>query len=392
MLLGKQRPRHHQRRPPPQTRFSGVAPKANLIDLRALNSNGIGTDSSVIQAIDRAIQLKAQHNIRVINLSLGRPVKESYTKDPLSQAVERAWRAGIAVVVAAGNRGRLETVTSKDGKVYKIDGYGTVGSPGNHPLAITVGAMRDMGTPTRADDLIASYSSKGPTGIDRIVKPDLVAPGNRLFSFNNNIAYFQMKVACEDLDGCRGAGFIEAYFPQNRTRVAVPAPASPNVGNYIELSGASMATPMVAGAAALLVQKFGPAITPDTIKAKLMKSAAKAFPTRSTTGPWTTQYDIFAVGAGYLDVAAALNNPDVALAGRFALSPAVTHNCSTARTSACVKLSNPADSLFSTATWSHQTVWGSSVLWGDSLLWGDSVLWGDNTTVQSLDILGRGDR
>ena len=83
-----------------------MAPNVNIINLRVLDQNGSGTDSQVIAAIQRAIQLKTQYNIRVINLSLGRAVFESYTVDPLDQAVEQAWAAGIVVVVAAGNNGR----------------------------------------------------------------------------------------------------------------------------------------------------------------------------------------------------------------------------------------------------------------------------------------------
>src|SRR5438128_7171260 len=81
--------------------FKGIAPNANIINLRALDQNGAGTDSSVIAAIDTAIRLKSKYNIRVINLSLGRQVYESYTIDPLCQAVESAWKAGIVVVVVA---------------------------------------------------------------------------------------------------------------------------------------------------------------------------------------------------------------------------------------------------------------------------------------------------
>ncbi|HTT18940.1 MAG TPA: S8 family serine peptidase, partial [Candidatus Sulfotelmatobacter sp.] len=83
--------------------FTGMAPNVNIINLRVLDQNGAGTDSEVIAAIQQAIALKNQYNIRVINLSLGRPVFESYTLDPLCQAVEQAWQAGIVVVVAAGN-------------------------------------------------------------------------------------------------------------------------------------------------------------------------------------------------------------------------------------------------------------------------------------------------
>ena len=86
--------------------------------------------------------------------------------------MESAWKAGIVVIVSAGNEGRNRS--------QGTDGYGTITSPGNDPLVITVGAMKTAGTPSRTDDLIASYSSKGPTLLDHVVKPDLVAPGNRM--------------------------------------------------------------------------------------------------------------------------------------------------------------------------------------------------------------------
>ena len=77
----------------------------NLINLRVLDQNGASTDSEAIAAIQTAIQLQSTYNIRIISLSLGRPVWESYTQDPLCQAVEQAWESGIVVVVAAGNYG-----------------------------------------------------------------------------------------------------------------------------------------------------------------------------------------------------------------------------------------------------------------------------------------------
>ena len=122
----------------------------------------------------KAIALKSKYNIRVINLSLERPVFQSYQTDPLCRAVEAAWNAGIVVVVAAGNEGRNNT--------QGTNGYATVMAPGNDPYVITVGAMKTLGTTSRGDDLIASYSSKGPTLFDHVVKPDLVAPGNRVVS------------------------------------------------------------------------------------------------------------------------------------------------------------------------------------------------------------------
>ena len=94
--------------------------------LRVLDQNGVSNDSVVIAAIQEAVSLKSKYNVRVINLSLGRPIYESCTRDPLCQAVEAAWKNGIVVVVAAGNLGR--------------NGYSTVLSPGNNPHVITVGA------------------------------------------------------------------------------------------------------------------------------------------------------------------------------------------------------------------------------------------------------------
>ncbi len=103
--------------------FRGMADNANIINLRVLDENGNGTDSNVIAAIQQAIALRSTYNIRVLNLSLGRGVSGSYTTDPLCQAVEAAWQAGIVVVVAAGNEGR-----NNNGG---IGGYGTITAPGN---------------------------------------------------------------------------------------------------------------------------------------------------------------------------------------------------------------------------------------------------------------------
>src|SRR5690349_21156835 len=168
--------------------YVGVAPNANIINLRVLDANGSGVDSSVIAAIQRAIELKDQYNVRVLNLSLGRGIWESYTLDPLCQAVEQAWKAGIVVVVAAGNAGRDNSMGT--------NGYATITVPGNDPFVLTVGAII-ANDGIRANDVIASYSSKGPTLIDHIVKPDIVAPGNQVTSLrapnttlvNNNPQY-----------------------------------------------------------------------------------------------------------------------------------------------------------------------------------------------------------
>ena len=115
--------------------------------------------------------------------------------------------------MAAGNDGRDNSANT--------DGYGTITAPGNDPFVITVGAMNTENTLSTSDDRIASYSSKGPTLLDHIVKPDLVAPGNLIVSV-------------------LGDGTLPVLYPQNVTDQ-----------NYFILSGTSMATPMVSGAAAL---------------------------------------------------------------------------------------------------------------------------------------------
>ncbi len=130
--------------------FVGLSPGVNLVNLRVLDHYGMSTDSVVIAAIATAIKLQKSYNIGVMNLSLGRAVYESASLDPLCQAVEQAWKAGITVVVAAGNYGRLN--------IFGNNGYGTITAPGNDPYVITVGAMNTMGTPSPTDDVITTTS------------------------------------------------------------------------------------------------------------------------------------------------------------------------------------------------------------------------------------------
>ena len=151
----------------------GIAPGAQLVNVRVLGADGSGLTSDVIAGIDWVIANRARYKIRVINLSLGHPVTEPAPTDPLCQAVARATAQGIIVVASAGNDGM-----TADGRTV----LGSIVSPGNSPFALTVGALDTQGTAGRSDDTVASYSSRGPARYDLTVKPDVVAPGNRIVS------------------------------------------------------------------------------------------------------------------------------------------------------------------------------------------------------------------
>ncbi len=351
--------------------YKGIAPNAQIINLRALNQNGSGTDSSVISAIQRAIQLQSTYKIRVLNLSLGRGVFESYTLDPICQAVEAAWQSGIVVVVAAGNSGRDNS--------QGTHGYGTIATPGNDPYVITVGATNMHHSFSQAAQTVASFSSKGPTLIDHVVKPDLLAPGNQVVS------------------SLAPGGYIPTYYPKFDVYPCDPTLTTCNStegpASYLRLSGTSMATPAVSGAVALLLEK-NPLLTPDQVKARLMKSAYKGYVQYSNAlddlgAVYSLQADIFAVGAGYLDVAAALLNTDLAPATfGSAKSPRVAYDPTTNTT---YLITDPSE------IWNTSVVWGTSLVWGTavvvdpvsglSLVWGSSVIWGTSCNTQGLSLI-----
>src|SRR5262245_27964043 len=152
--------------------YGGVAPNARLIGLRVLNNAGSGATSDVIAAVEFATVNKVALGIDILNLSLGHPVFESATTDPLVRAVEAASRAGILVVVSAGNVG----VNPTTGQL----GYAGILVPGKTPMAFTVASVKTQGTVNVNDDVIANYSSRGPSWIDGYAKPDFGAPGQNL--------------------------------------------------------------------------------------------------------------------------------------------------------------------------------------------------------------------
>ncbi len=358
--------------------YFGGASGARLISLKVLDANGVGTDSVVIAAIDRAIQLKTTHNIRVMNLSLGRPVRESYKTDPLCLAVERAWKAGIVVVVAAGNMGRANQ--------YSTTGYGAIMSPANDPLVITVGAINTLQDWYDGNDRITTYSSKGPTAIDQIVKPDIVAPGNN--------------IAAQQAPSSR----LAQLYPANRVPVSRYWPWTTGTPDkYLFLNGTSMAAPIVAGAAAVMIDR-DPTITPDIVKARLMKTARRGITKTvtvweaSTAKNYTLTHDIFTVGAGVLDEWAAFNNTE--RPSGSAASPKAVYNSSTKKVSLNFAATGGTNLTWGTSgSFSTNIVWGDNIIWGTSgtsgfnIIWGTTSPWGTAANqAEALAIHANGDK
>lgn len=295
--------------------YIGVAPSANIVDVKVSDDNGQASISSVVNGLQWVFSHKSQYNIRVVNLSLNSTVADSYQVDPLDAAVETLWNAGIVVVVSAGNSGSTHA--------------GVLFAPANDPFAITVGAVDDHGTVSTGDDTLDSFSSYGTLPVSttaglttNIRKPDLVAPGTNLVSLMAN---------------------------QN-SALATAHPDHVLNHYYFRMSGTSMAAAVVSGAAALLLQA-NPALTPNQVKYRLMSTAR---PVATTTG----------VGAGEVNATNAVANSSTTGANQnIALA-------------ASLQASNPA-ALWGSASWGSaswgSTSWGSAS-WG-SASWG-SASWG----------------
>ena len=364
--------------------YAGVAPGVRLLSLRVLDKAGKGKTSDVIAALQFAVANRALYNIRIINLSLGHPVYESATTDPLVQAVEAAVRAGIVVVTAAGNFGR--------NPVTGMSGYAGITVPGNAPSAITVGASITGTTVERGDDRVASFSSRGPSMLDGYAKPDILAPGTALVS-----------------DSVPGST-LELSYPS----LAFPS----GTGRLMKLSGSSMATAVVSGLVAVMIeandyaarQRYDslsgkirrllpytapPALTPNAIKAMLQYSAT---PLRDATG---VKYSALAQGAGEVDGLGAVTMAYYADTSKAAGTPWM---------SAFVpqtQFGTEAHTWAQTIVWGtvavsgtglmevNQSAWAQSVTWGagelDNIVWGtadageqDTIVWGTSLTLADV--------
>ena len=212
--------------------YRGMAPDARLIVGKILNKNGEGSVEHMLEGIEWLLSVQAYYHIRILNISIGiGQLHEEEDKKKLMNAVEKAWNRGVVVVAAAGNSGPKPMSISPLGASKKV---------------ITVGC-HEGGYFGMRDSLCENYSGRGPTEF-AMKKPDIVAPGTDI-------------VAC--CHKCR-----KLYYGYKDA--------------YVKKSGTSMATPVVSGAAALLLQKM-PTLTNEMVKNKLIYTAT------DMKEPWSKQ-------------------------------------------------------------------------------------------------------
>jgi serine protease AprX len=304
---------------------AGIAPGVGLAVLKVLDAAGRGRISDVIAAFDYVLANQQVLPVRVINVSLGAGVFESYNSDFLTLAAKRAVDAGIVVVVAAGNNGRHNGTSQ----------YGGVTAPGNAPWVLTVGAASHGGTVDRTDDTVAGFSSRGPTLVDRAAKPDLVAPGVGIESLSDPNSSMYASRSPYLLDGT----VPTSYLP------------------YLSLSGTSQATPVVSGTVALMLQA-APALTPNLVKA-ILQYTSQAY----------AGYDALTQGAGFLNAHGAIE------LARFFAAPSASPYPSRSEWSHQLIWGNHRVSGGRVTP--NASAWSSGVTWGrPSTPAGDSIAWG----------------
>lgn len=240
----------------PTGTFKGVAPDVNVVAVKAFDVAGKGDFLDIVRAVQWVVDNRKTYDIRILNLSFAALPRWHYWLDPINQAVTRAWASGITVIAAAGNDGPAQM---------------TIGSPGNLPLVITVGAVTDSWTPTdKNDDYIPDFSSRGPTP-DAHIKPDLVAPGGHITGLT------------------RPGSALTLEHPEYILRTG-----------ELVMTGSSQAAALVSGVAALLLQ-LEPDLSPDDIKCKLLSSAEPAI-----NDDGLLAYSPFQQGHGYLNATRAV--------------------------------------------------------------------------------------
>ena len=235
--------------------FSGMAPRASIVSVRVIDALGTTTLSRVLFGMQWIISHRAAYNIRVLNVSFGAPAQSGYQGDLLAAAAETLNFAGILVVAAAGNGGSAAR---------------TIITPATDPYVLTVSAIDDHGSNSFSDYSVTHWSSRGPTAFDGLAKPDVVAPGSQVVSLR--VPGSTLDALLPDQRVVAGNGLVAAYFT---------------------LSGTSMASAMVAGAAALLLERY-PSMTTAQLRHQLKVTA------RPLAG-----YTVFDQGAGLIDVLAA---------------------------------------------------------------------------------------
>lgn len=340
----------------------GVDPDVDLVVLRVLGDDCSGNTSDVLDSLAWIAQHHAQYNIRVVNLSLGHPVFESASTDPLVQAVERLSRKGIVVVTAAGNMG-INPLTSQPG-------YGGVGVPCNAPSAVCVGALDTKKTAGFADDRVADFSSRGPTRFDLLAKPDLVAEGVNVVS---------LTAKGSKLDGDNDDDDNDEDDKRHFKGIFDVGQAS-----YLLLSGTSMASPRVAGTAALMLTA-NPRLSSNTVKMALQYTA-RVLP----------KVDVLTQGAGAL-------NPIGAVKMAQSINPQAPHGDNWL--TAVLPVSN-RDANGKRIVWGRNIVWGDRYMpstkagvhmarWDDNIVWGydamaDNIVWGNCDQSCSNIVWGNG--
>ncbi|MCU1491618.1 MAG: peptidase and in kexin sedolisin, partial [Acidimicrobiaceae bacterium] len=212
-------------------RYRGEAPGARLVSIKVAGSSGTTTESRIVSGIEWAIAHRNADHIRVLNISLGVKVPSASEIDPVDQAVETAWRAGIVVVTSAGNSG---------------PSGGTITAPGDDPLAITVGSIDDGAQTGPSSFKISPFSGVGPTAFDGWIKPDIVAPGRSLIGLADP------------------GSTIFKLHPSARVGKA----------NFVG-TGTSFSAAVVSGEAALMLEQH-PSLTPDQVKSRLIATASPA--------------------------------------------------------------------------------------------------------------------